>query len=212
MCIWLRTSIFVLLLFFMKFIFPVFILIGLVISCGNSSEDNQEALPQNYASIIFGEKDYNFPQLSSRVKEETMQWAALEDFFSEVKSINGSNYDALRNGSELLKMYSDSLLTKIPDTLDTKLIRSRLLVLQTRSAILDQLANHTAMDSLNIQKAIREMNVAVENLAVQLNEKFQKDHIDFERREDEVTELKKQQRFRDSVMDLERKDMKNKKV
>lgn len=212
MCIWLRTSIFVPLLFFMRFVIPIFIFVQLLISCGNSSEDNQEAQSQNYTSIIFGEIDYRFPELSPRVQEETVQWTVLEDFFSEVKNINGSNYDALRNASELLKTYSDSIFTKIPDTLDTKLIRSRLMVLQTRSAILEQLANQATMDSLEIQKGIREMNVAVENLVVQLNEKFLKDYIDFQRRDDEKSELKKQGRFRDSVMDLERQDIKNKKV
>ncbi|HLW32188.1 MAG TPA: hypothetical protein VKX40_07990 [Aequorivita sp.] len=211
MCIWLRTSIFVVLLFFMKIAIPILMLFGLLISCGNSSEGDQEALPLDN-SIIFGVKDYSFPELLPSVREHTIHWAVFEDFIAEARNINGSTYDALRNGSELLKMYSDSLFAKIPDTLDTNLIRSRLLVLQTRSAMLDQLAHQSTMDSLAIQNSIVEMNVAVENLTVQLNEKFRKDQIDFQRRDDEQNELQKQARFRDSVMDLERQDIKNKKV
>ena len=56
------------------------------------------------------------------------------------------------------------------------------------------------------------MNVAVNNLIVQLNEKFQKDNIDFQRKEDEENELKKQQRYKDSIVNLELQDKKNKKV
>ena len=57
-----------------------------------------------------------------------------------------------------------------------------------------------------------EMNGAVKNLIVQLNEKFQKDKIDFTRKEDEENELKKQQRYKDSITNLELQDKKNKKV
>ena len=207
----LRTSIFVILVFFMKFPLPIYILLGFLISCGNNTKDNQEAAPQDN-SIIFGVRDYTFPELLPSVREHTVAWAVFEDFLMEAKSINGSNYDALRNGSELLKMYSDSLFAKIPDTLNTNLIRSRLLVLQTRSAILDQLAHQSTVDSLATQNAIGELNRAVDNLVVQLNEKFRKDQIDFQRKDDEQNELQKQARFRDSVMDLERQDIKNKKV
>ena len=45
-----------------------------------------------------------------------------------------------------------------------------------------------------------------------MNEKFKKDNIDSQRIENERTELKAQKRFQDSVMDLERRDLKNKKV
>lgn len=211
MGIWLITSIFVALLIFMKIPIPILILFGFLISCGNASE-NVETAPLSDNSIIFGVKDYNFPQLLPAVREHIVHWAVFEDFMVEAKNINGSNYDALRNGSELLKMYSDSLFAKIPDTLDTNLIRSRLLVLQTRSAVLDQLAHQSTIDSSATQNAIAELNVALENLVVQLNEKFRKDQIDFQRRDDEQSELQKQIRFRDSVMDLEQKDIKNKKV
>ena len=59
---------------------------------------------------------------------------------------------------------------------------------------------------------MEELNLAVKNLIVQLNEKFQKDNIDFQRKEDEENELKKQQRYKDSIMNLELQDKKNKKV
>jgi hypothetical protein len=126
--------------------------------------------------------------------------------------VNGSNYQDLRNRSELLKQYSDSLLKNIPDTLNTKPINSRLLVLKTRSSLLFQTVHQASIDSLKVQNSMEELNLAVKNLIVQLNEKFQKDNIDFQRKEDEENELKKQQRYKDSIMNLELQDKKNKKV
>ena len=125
---------------------------------------------------------------------------------------NGSNYQDLRNRSERLKEYADSLFSNVPDTLNTKPIHSRLMVLKTRSALLFQASHQATIDSLKMQQSLMEMNGAVKNLIVQLNEKFQKDKIDFTRKEDEENELKKQQRYKDSITNLELQDKKNKKV
>lgn len=195
----------------MKFIIPLLSFVLLTISCGNSEEKQVEA-PNNDASILFGNKNFEFPELSSPAREQAIHWGILEDFVTEAKNANGSNYQDLRNRSELLKQYSDSLLKKIPDTLNTKPITSRLFVLKTRSELLFQSANQAKIDSLKLENSIEEMNMALKNLIVQLNEKFQKDAIDFQRKDNERNELKQQKRSKDSIMNLELQDINNKKV
>src|SRR5690606_10488230 len=194
----------------MKFIFSLLIISGFIFSCGNSSEENQK--PKNDASILFGDTDFAFPPLSAPAQEQATRWGVLEDFLLEAKNINGSNYEALRTRSERMKQYSDSLFKNIPDTLNTNSIKSRLLVVKTRSELLFQTSHLDAIDSLKLQNSVEEMNVAVNNLIIQLNEKFQKDNIDFQRKEDEENELKKQQRYKDSILNLELQDKKKKKV
>lgn len=193
----------------MKFCIPVLIVIGFLFSCGNNSEENQIELPTPDSSITFGNKNYEYPTLSAPAKEQAVKWGVLEDLISEAKQVNGSNYQDLRNHSERVREYSDSLIKNIPDTLNTKPINSRLLVLKTRSQLLFQEAHLVTMDSLNLQNSVEDLNTAVTNLITHLNEKFQKDAIDFQRKDNEESELKKQKRFRDSVMDLELKDKKN---
>lgn len=195
----------------MKLIIPLLSLALIIFSCGNSEEKIEEA-PKNDVSIIFGDKNFEFPELSAPAKKQAVHWGILEDFVAEAKNANGSNYQDLRNRSELLKQYSDSLLSKIPDTLNTKPITSRLFVLKTRSELLFQTANQSKIDSIKLESSIEEMNMALNNLIVQLNEKFQKDAIDSQRKNNERNELKKQQRYRDSIMNLERQDINNKKV
>ncbi len=208
--IWLITSIFVPLFIFMKFIIPLLMLVGFVFSCGNASEENQTQTPTNDASIIFGEKDRTFQPLSEPASKQAVRWGVLEDFLAEAKNANGSNYQDLRTRSELLREYADSLFSNIPDTLNTKPIHSRLMVLKTRTALLFQASHQATIDSLKVQQSLEEMNGAVNNLIVQLNEKFQKDKIDFSRKEDEDKELKQQQRYKDSIINLELQDKKNK--
>ncbi len=196
----------------MKYLIFVFGLLGTLISCGNSSEENTVSAPKENSSLIFGRPDYKLPQLTAPVKEQAVQWGVLEDFFMEAQNINGKNFQGLRTASERLQEYSDSLVKKIPDTLNSKPINSRLLVLKTRAALLYQVAHRATLDSADLQTAVEEMNVAVEQFIVHLNEKYKKDAIDLERRQNEQSELKKQQSFRDSVMNEELRDKNSRKL
>lgn len=192
----------------MKNIIFILALVAVLSSCVDSSKEDTVPEPKNNASIVFGKTDFQFPTLSPPVREQSVHWGVLEDFFTEAKNINGSNYQALRIRSERLKEYSDSLFKNIPDTLDSKPINSRLLVLKTRAELLYQISHRPSIDSTDLQDAVGEMNTAVENFIEHLNEKFKKDAIDLQRRENEQRELKNQKHIKDSVMDLELRDKK----
>ncbi|QAA82471.1 hypothetical protein EI546_12400 [Aequorivita sp. H23M31] len=196
----------------MKYIVFLLVLAGIVFSCKNSSEENENTDPQYESAIVFGDTTYNFPELSIPAREQAIQWGVLEDLLSVTKKLNGSNFQSLKNRSEQLTEYSDSLFKKIPDTLNTNQIRSRLLVLKTRAELLNQVANRGTLDSADIQNSVIEMNSAVKNLIVHLNEKFQKDKIDSQRQDNERRELKAKERFRDSIMNLELQDKENRKM
>lgn len=183
----------------------------LVFSCGNSSEENVPET-QNNNSITFGEENYRFPELSVPAKEQAIHWGVLEDLLSEAQTLNGSTYQDLRNHSERLQQYSDSLVKSVPQMLDSDPIKSRLIVLKTRTNLLYQTSHQAMIDSTRVQNAVKEMNAAVKNLIVQLNEKFQKDMIDSQRKGNEEMELKQQKRYKDSIMNLELKDINRKKV
>ena len=140
-----------------------------------------------------------------------MKWGILEDLLLEAKNLNGSNFQELRNRSERIQQYSDSLIKSVPEALNTQPINSRLLVLKTRAHLLYQTSHQGVLDSVNLQNAVTEMNSAVYHLIIHLNEKFQKEKIDSQRKGNEEMELIKQQRFKDSVMNLELQDKNRKK-
>lgn len=192
----------------MKYFIILFVLFTIPFACKNATDENQTKDKVYDSSIVFGNKSYPFQELSAPAKEQAMHWGIMEDFLSETKKMNGSNYEALRNHSERLREYTDSLFKKIPDTLNTNPINSRLLVLKTRADLLYQIAHQSNIDSLKLQNSIEKLNVALNNLILQLNGKFQKDNIDSQRKADEETELKKQKRFTDSVYKTEMADKK----
>ncbi|SDW25551.1 hypothetical protein [Aequorivita viscosa] len=196
----------------MKFIIFLLALAGLLFSCQNTTKENEKEETHHETSIVFGDSDFSFPELSAPAKQQAIQWGVFEDILAETKKLNGSNLRTLKNRSERLSEYSDSLFKKVPDTLNTNQIRSRLLVVKTRAEVLKQAAHSEILDSAALQNSVSEMNGAVKNLIVHLNEKFLKDKIDSQRLENEKMELREQQRYKDSIMNLERQDIQRRKL
>ncbi len=177
-----------------------------MISCGdtvNESEKPQEVVDSN---SLYGNSAFVFPVLTENAKTYISEWGAYEDFESEAKNINGNTIEVLRDKSERLISRIDSLTKKVPDTLFTQSIVSRVMVAKTRASLLRQEVNKGRIDSVKLQSYLDEMNIATKNLIIQINEKLQKDDIDFQQKDDEKKELEKQKRFLDSVYKSEIQD------
>ncbi len=144
---------------------------------------------------MYGNTHFVFPELTSEAKLEVSHWGAYEDFDIEAKSINGNNIEALQIKASQLVSHIDSLIKTPPDTLNTRAIISRVIVVKTRAQLLEQEVTRTKIDSIQIQYNLNEMNLSVKNLIVQINEKFQKDAIDFQRIENEKQELENKKSF-----------------
>ncbi len=192
----------------MKYFLVIFITL-FIISCKNSSEEST-ALPENQKTnnFLYGDIDYKFSTLSENSKTEVMRWGAFEDFETQAKAINGNTIESIKEKTKQMVSLLDSITKKIPDTLYTKAIHSRVIVAKTRSNLLNQEVNKVRIDSARLQEYINETNISVNNLIVQINEKFQKDAIDFQRIDNEKQELENQKRFLDSVYKAELQDQK----
>jgi hypothetical protein len=122
---------------------------GVFFGCGNSSEEQLDNTPENtFLQNSYGTKAGGIPALSEAVKNHVAQWSVFEDFEKEARSTNGSSLERLRNISERLVQYSDSLSKKIPDTLSNNAIRSRLTVVNSRANLLFQEVRKSRLDSL----------------------------------------------------------------
>lgn len=200
--------------FKMKYLFNYYSLIVLILaclfSCGNPSDTKEIIVDQQEIKFHkYGDSKFVFPEFTGEAKMEVSHWGAFEDFENEVKTINGNTVEALKIKTNQLVFHIDSLIKKIPDTLNTRAISSRVIVVKTRTLLLEQELNKSRIDSLKIQNYLREVNISVKNLIVQINEKFQKDAIDLQKSENEKQELEKQEKYLDSIYQLELQDQKN---
>jgi hypothetical protein len=190
----------------------VFVLIALqfLVSCGNNTQETTENEPMEVQDMQqFGVNDFVFPNLDKKSKLQVSNWAVFEDFDNEIRTINGRTQEGLKYKLQRLVTHMDSLSNKIPDTLSSRFIKSRLLVVKTRVHLLDQELNKSKPDSTMLQGHISELNSSYSNLIQQINEKFEKDAIDMQRLDDEKKEVEKQRRFLDSVYEAELQDQSN---
>ncbi len=183
----------------MKFLILFFIPFLVILGCENSNNEEQAEETFSDSSYLFGKANYQAPPLSDAVKEQAASWPVLEDYLYEFNNINGSNFEKLQNHSKQLAEYSTSLFKDIPEKINNNQIGSRLVVLETRSKILQQVIFQSNFDTLDIQNSIKELNFAVENFILQLNEKFEKDKIDLQRKDNEEQELKSQKKKIDTI-------------
>ena len=165
----------------------------LIFACGKSSEEAKKKLStQNYNLITYGDTLFIVPSLPDNVRAEVIQWGAFEDFEEQAKTINGITLEMLKNKSNRMVSHIDSILKKIPDTLNTPIIYSRLLVVKTRTHLLNQEARKVHLDSISLEKKLIDLNISVKNLFVQINEKLEKDQIDLQRNNNEKIEIESQ--------------------
>lgn len=187
----------------------LFLFSFILFACGNSPEDSiQKTPPQKINSSIYGNPDFKLPLLSENARAEVTHWGAFEDFEQQAKTINGNNIESIKDKSSLMVSHIDSIMKKIPDTLSTPIIYSRLIVVKTRTHILNQEVNKVHLDSIRLQDYFSELNVSVKNLMIQINEKMEKDAIDLQRVDSEKQELELQKQFLDSVYQAELEDQK----
>ena len=171
-------------------------LLFVVLSC----IDSQPAASQTNAGQItdtklFGQPDAMLPDFSGSSENYISQWPVFDDLITEVLAINQASLKTIQQRSNMLVSRMDSLTKNIPDTLNTQPIYARVIITKTRAAIVKQVAHKGRLDTLAMQQAISQMNLATANLIIQINEKFEKDTQDNKVKNNELQEkevLKKQ--------------------
>ena len=183
-----------------EFLFFSSICLLFVVSCIDSQQTaTQTKIDQVTDSKLFGQADAMLPDFSESSENYISQWPVFDDLITEVLAINQASLTTIQQRSNLLVSRMDSLTKNIPDTLNTQPIYSRVIITKTRAAIVKQVANKGRLDTLEIQKAIKQMNLATANLIIQINEKFEKDTQDNSVKNNELKEKQVLKKRLDSV-------------
>ena len=183
-----------------EFLFFSSICLLFVVSCIDSQQTaTQTKIDQVTDSKLFGQADAMLPDFSESSENYISQWPVFDDLITEVLAINQASLTTIQQRSNLLVSRMDSLTKNIPDTLNTQPIYSRVIITKTRAAIVKQVANKGRLDTLEMQKAILQMNLATANLIIQINEKFEKDTQDNSVKNNELKEKQVLKKRLDSV-------------
>ncbi|MDT0555471.1 hypothetical protein [Patiriisocius hiemis] len=180
-----------------------------LISCGKTSETQEQETVVQDNTTSFGARQYKLPSFSEAAQKQIQQWKAFEDFENGLTRFQKVGIEAIKNNSERLLITTDSITKTIPDTLNQSPIYARLLVAKTRVAMLHQEVRKSRVDSAQVEDQLKELYKATNDLVLQINEKFEREAIDVQRLEEEEKERQEQKRFLDSVYQAELKDQKN---
>jgi len=154
-------------------------LLIVVLSCTDNRHSTSQTTPVQITDTkLFGNPDAMLPDFSQSSENYISQWPVFDDLITEVLAINQASLKTIQQRSNILVSRMDSLTKNIPDTLNTQPIYARVIVTKTRAAIVKQVANKSRLDTLAMQQAISQMNLATANLIIQINEKFEKDTQD----------------------------------
>ena len=186
-----------------------FAILYVMVACANSSEEQLPVTNTEEKNIVYGSHLPELPTLSEAARTQAIAWSVFEDFETNTKRLKGKTKPAIGNIAEQLIQQTDSLLLNIPDSIDTRPVHARLILVNTRAKLLGQLAKEHNADSLRLETNLQEMNTAVQNLFIEMNRKFRKGKIDEQLKETEKKELEKQQKFLDSVYKAELEDNNN---
>lgn len=176
-----------------------------------SKDADSEVINTIEDTTVYTLKNLKLPTLSPTAKTVLDNWPIFLEFEKEMASLQPNTLSGLKTKIEKLLVQTDSIGKNIPDTLKANAIFSRLTIVKTRIGLLKQEVARGKTRPEIIQENLIETNKAVNNLIVQINEKFDKDKIDIERKDNEEKELEKQKKARDSIFKLELKDQ-NKKL
>ena len=157
-------------------------------------------------TLIFGNAPFEFPKLSSEVNSIVKDWPVFNDFRGVSINFQNSTIEDLKRKSKNLQILTDSLSRSLPDSLNSPPIVSRITVIQTRVQLLHQEAEMGKPKPEKINLYIEELRKSIINFVLQINEKVEKDLIDFQRKDDEAKELEQQRKVRDSIFQLELED------
>ena len=175
-------------------------------ACEEGKKSSADSEIQIVDTTTYGNNSFKFPKLVPLADSIVKDWPVFKDFKGVSVNLHNSTLEDLQRKSKYLITLTDSIARSIPETLNTRPIISRISVVQTRANLLKQEVELSQPKSENIEYYIHESQKAITNFVLQINEKVQKDLIDGQRKEDELKELEKQKKSRDSIFELERQD------
>ena len=162
-------------------------ILGIAIFVFTSCEDNTtvtENAVVGQDSIVLNQKVKSSKTiqvtLQSEPNEIVVNWLAYITAQDEIRNLeNASLQNVVEKAVPLSKIMTE-LRSTVPEQLSSKAVMSRLVVLETKTKILEQLTRRQTLDADKVLVIAKELPQDFENFKLQLNELFLKTPDQFE--------------------------------
>ncbi len=150
---------------------------GWLSSCNDVAQTAAEKSTQERVEI-FAQTPFNFPTLSAEAQDLITDWPVFKDFKRISQNLVTIPIEDLKHRSNNLRLRIDSLTTTLPESLNSPIISSRLLVVSTRINLLNQETKKSTPDSVVVEEKLLELHQSIREFVLHINEKVEKDRLD----------------------------------
>ena len=163
----------------MKNLWVFFLCTLVVIGCDNSKkQENVVAQEKSTTEDRISRKDiedlrYDDYGLSQESREAIKDWQKYNEMIIQTENLKKNDLTFFTNEATLVRTFLNDLQAEIPKQLATNEIYARLTVVETAMLKLNSLINLSNIDKEDKMKAIKDYVVAVSNLNLLINNKFE---------------------------------------
>ena len=132
------------------------------------SEDLNNITAKDIESLRF--TDY---ALSAESKKALENWQKFQELNEQISYLQKADFSFFRNEKKVLKAFINDFKTEMPEVVKTAPIDSRMTALETKLLKLNSILRLDNVDKTTRLKTVKEFLVAMSNLNLQINKKFE---------------------------------------
>lgn len=116
---------------------------------------------------------YNDYVLSALAQEKTSNWGGLHELNNQVNFLKKGDLSFFAAKDSIVKAFITNLKTNLPPSVDTNIINARLVTVEAKVLKFNDAAGVQNLPKKTILENLKEVLVAVANLNLQVNKKFE---------------------------------------
>lgn len=124
--------------------------------------------PSDIESLRFD--DYTLSEDSKKALEN---WQKYQELNEQIGYVNQADFSFFNGEKSILKTFINDFKTEMPESIKTAPIQSRITVLETKILKLNSILKLDNIDKTEQLKAVKELLIAMANLNLQINKKFE---------------------------------------
>lgn len=132
------------------------------------SEDIKNITQNDIESLRFD--DFTLSEDSKKALEN---WQKYQELNEQIGYVNQADFSFFNGEKSILKTFINDFKTEMPESIKTAPIQSRITVLETKILKLNSTLKLDNIDKTEQLKAVKELLIAMANLNLQINKKFE---------------------------------------
>lgn len=132
------------------------------------TDDTKKITSNDIESLRF--EDFTLSEDSNNALEN---WQKYQELNVQMGYVNQADFSFFNGEKSILKTFINDFKTEMPESIKTAPIQSRITVLETKILKLNSILKLDNIDKTEQLKAVKELLIAMANLNLQINKKFE---------------------------------------